>query len=86
MPSTHFRCPHCNRLLQKSDPDYIAGEAGAFVSFGNPERQCPACGRSIDVMGIIKGTYDPKPAASGKRIWIIVAVIIVVIILWALSQ
>jgi len=35
MPSTHFHCPHCNRLMQKSAPDYIAGEAGGFVSFGS---------------------------------------------------
>lgn len=83
MPSTHFHCPHCKRLLQKSDPDYIAGEAGAWVSLGNPERRCPACGKSIDVMGIRNGEYDPKPASGGGG-WII-AVIIVVVILWALS-
>jgi hypothetical protein len=86
MPSTHFRCPHCNRLLQKSDPDYIAGEAGAFVSMGSRERQCPGCGQSLDAMEIIKGTYDPKPSASGGGVWIVVAVVIAGIILWAMSQ
>lgn len=83
MPSTHFRCPHCNTLLQKSDPDYIAGEAGGFISFNSRERRCPACGKSLDAMDIIKGVYDPKSSGGGG--WII-AVIIVVIILWALSQ
>ena len=86
MPSTHFQCPHCNSLLQKSDPDYIAGEAGGFVSFGSRERRCPACGKPLDAMDIIKGTYDPKPAAGGGGVWIIVAIVIVVIIFWAINH
>jgi hypothetical protein len=86
MPSTHFVCPHCKRLLQKSDPDYIAGEAGGFVSFGSRERTCPACGKSIDAMEIRKGTYDPQPSAGGKGVWVVVAIVIAVVILWAISR
>ena len=86
MPSTHFNCPHCGRLLQKSDPDYIAGEAGGFVSFGSRERTCPACGKSIDALEIRKGTYDPKPAAGGKGGLIVVVAVFVLMVLWLISR
>lgn len=85
MASTHFKCPYCQKVVQKTAAEEVYsstmsdGGRGAFVG-SSGSRSCPYCSKQINLLNIVQGTYDVKPA-SAVGCLIVVGIIIVLYLL-----
>ncbi|MBX4211781.1 MAG: hypothetical protein KW806_03275 [Candidatus Yanofskybacteria bacterium] len=77
--SSHFRCPHCQRIIEKPASYQIFAGGTGIGMMTTVEDACPFCGRGINRMAIINGNYDYRqPFPWGCLLVVIVIAVVIV--------